>query len=405
MLHAHGVSLSDLGVGQATFTAEQSAGGVPAAVLALEGLPRHAGQVLVRVRACRHLRHRRGALAPRPPTRSTTRSPQRWRPPSSGRGPCTSGSRSSSSPPPTTRATTCAHHQKLAGDPTWTRQGRPDLPPRQVPRAGHARRGTAWSTARRGRRHRHRQLCRAGSRRWRTGARSSRPHGAVSTDHSHRDARVEPLDGRRGRAALRAGPRRARSPSSRVTRCVATSCSQQARMAAEDGLVMTMHPAVYRNHHAPTFETVRRRRRRRHPDGRRVHQRSATDAGRVRHLTRTSRSSFHHRRDRLLPRAGAAGRVLPVGLRRGALVVHRLARGDGPLPQRGHRVRRVHTNLRLHRRHPGLPVDPGTPRHQPPDGLGLPRRGSSPTTGSRMDEALDTAHDLVVTNPRKAFKL
>ncbi len=29
---------------------------------------------------------------------------------------------------------------------------------------------------------------------------------------------------------------------------------QQARMACEDGLVMTIHPAVYRNHHAPTFE-------------------------------------------------------------------------------------------------------------------------------------------------------
>ena len=29
----------------------------------------------------------------------------------------------------------------------------------------------------------------------------------------------------------------------------------QARMAADDGLVMTLHPAVYRNHHTPTFDT------------------------------------------------------------------------------------------------------------------------------------------------------
>ncbi|MGW6130960.1 glucuronate isomerase [Cellulomonas sp. NPDC055163] len=78
-------------------------------------------------------------------------------------------------------------------------------------------------------------------------------HGATSSDHSHRDARMEPLpvaEAERLYAAARSG---------------AITCSegdalrrdlmfQMARMASEDGLVMTLHPAVHRNHHAPTFD-------------------------------------------------------------------------------------------------------------------------------------------------------
>lgn len=78
-------------------------------------------------------------------------------------------------------------------------------------------------------------------------------HGAVSTDHSHQDARIEPLDGAEAErlyAAARAGS---------ITPAEADALRrhlmfEQARMAAEDGLVMTLHPAVRRNHHGPSLE-------------------------------------------------------------------------------------------------------------------------------------------------------
>ena len=80
-------------------------------------------------------------------------------------------------------------------------------------------------------------------------------HGAVSTDHSHRDARVEPIsdaEAERLYALARAG---------RISPAEADTLRRnfmfvQARMAADDGLVMTLHPGVYRNHHTPTFEAM-----------------------------------------------------------------------------------------------------------------------------------------------------
>ena len=78
-------------------------------------------------------------------------------------------------------------------------------------------------------------------------------NGAVSTDHSHRDARVEPISdaeaehlyalARSGKITVEEGHTLRRN-----------MMFQQARMAADDGLVMTLHPAVHRNHHTPTFE-------------------------------------------------------------------------------------------------------------------------------------------------------
>lgn len=78
-------------------------------------------------------------------------------------------------------------------------------------------------------------------------------HGAVSTDHSHRDARVEPLDdaeAERLYARARAGTLSVEEGAT-LRRAF---MFQQARMASEDGLVMTLHPAVHRNHHGPTFD-------------------------------------------------------------------------------------------------------------------------------------------------------
>jgi glucuronate isomerase len=77
--------------------------------------------------------------------------------------------------------------------------------------------------------------------------------GAVSSDHSHIDARTERLEvaeAERIYAAARKGE---------VSEVEATALrrhlvSEMARMACDDGLVMTLHPGVRRNHHLPTFE-------------------------------------------------------------------------------------------------------------------------------------------------------
>lgn len=76
-------------------------------------------------------------------------------------------------------------------------------------------------------------------------------HGAVSSDHGHRDARMAPLtpaDGERLYAAARAG--RATPAQAEVLR--QGLLFEMARMASEDGLVMTLHPGVSRDHHAPS---------------------------------------------------------------------------------------------------------------------------------------------------------
>ncbi|WP_256838977.1 glucuronate isomerase [Ornithinimicrobium faecis] len=80
-----------------------------------------------------------------------------------------------------------------------------------------------------------------------------REHGAVSTDHSHRDlgtqrlpaAEAETLyaEARAGRISVTDGDRLRRH-----------MVDEMARMATEDGLTMTLHPAVHRNHHGPTLE-------------------------------------------------------------------------------------------------------------------------------------------------------
>ncbi len=78
-----------------------------------------------------------------------------------------------------------------------------------------------------------------------------RDHGAVSTDHSHVDARtdtVEPAEAERIYAAARHGEVNDREATALRRHLV----SEMARMSCDDGLVMTIHPGVRRNHHEPT---------------------------------------------------------------------------------------------------------------------------------------------------------
>ncbi|UQU62603.1 glucuronate isomerase [Couchioplanes caeruleus] len=78
-------------------------------------------------------------------------------------------------------------------------------------------------------------------------------HGAVSADHSHPDARTDPLSpaeaARIYRAALAGEAGSAQAVAFRRHMLL-----EMARMSCDDGLVMTLHPGVRRNHHRPTFQ-------------------------------------------------------------------------------------------------------------------------------------------------------
>lgn len=73
-------------------------------------------------------------------------------------------------------------------------------------------------------------------------------HGAVSTDHGHRDAHAEPLEPREASLIYEA------AVSGEVTEREAVAFRrhmllEMARMSCDDGLVMTLHPGAHRNHH------------------------------------------------------------------------------------------------------------------------------------------------------------
>lgn len=77
-------------------------------------------------------------------------------------------------------------------------------------------------------------------------------HGAVSSDHSHRDARCERLDDTTAEALF------AKALAGEITADEGDALRRhmvhdQARLAVEDGLVMTLHPAVVRNHDEAAF--------------------------------------------------------------------------------------------------------------------------------------------------------
>jgi glucuronate isomerase len=75
-------------------------------------------------------------------------------------------------------------------------------------------------------------------------------HGAVSADHGHADAVAAPLDDPAGvyDRALKGEATEAEATAFRRHMIL-----EMARMSCEDGLVMTVHPGVYRNHHPATL--------------------------------------------------------------------------------------------------------------------------------------------------------
>ncbi len=78
-------------------------------------------------------------------------------------------------------------------------------------------------------------------------------HGAVSTDHSHVDARTDPLEPAEA-SRIYAAARRKEASTKEATALRRHLIGEMARMSCDDGLVMTLHPGVRRNHHLPTYE-------------------------------------------------------------------------------------------------------------------------------------------------------
>lgn len=75
--------------------------------------------------------------------------------------------------------------------------------------------------------------------------------GATSADHSHVDVRTDPLDP--GEAArIYAFALAGAATASELTAFRRHMLFEMARMSCDDGLVMTLHPAVRRSHHGPT---------------------------------------------------------------------------------------------------------------------------------------------------------
>ncbi len=79
-------------------------------------------------------------------------------------------------------------------------------------------------------------------------------NGAVSSDHGHVDARTDILD-RSAAEHIFDLARKGEVNETEATALRRHLTSEMARMACDDGLVMTLHPGVRRNHHQPTYST------------------------------------------------------------------------------------------------------------------------------------------------------
>ncbi len=208
-------------------------------------------------------------------------------------------------------------------------------------------------------------------------------HGAVSADHSHADVvtlELEPHEaGRIFAAALRGEVTAEDALALRRHMLV-----EMARMSVEDGLVMTLHPGITRNHHTPTFDGYG-------PD-------SGNDIPHTVEFTRGLRPllerfgtaetfhlvTVHRRRDDVLARDRAYRGLLPRRVCGRPVVVPGRAGGDQPVPRRRHRNRRLLSDVGVHRRHAGVLLYPRPTRHVAPARRRLSRqarRGTPPGRG------------------------
>jgi glucuronate isomerase len=228
-------------------------------------------------------------------------------------------------------------------------------------------------------------------------------HGAVSADHSHTDAGTGPLDQADAERIFRV----ARAGTATPEEAAALRrhlLLEMARMSVEDGLVMTLHPGVYRNHHEPT------------------HQRFGSDVG----CDIPVAMEFTRGLQPLLERYGTATGFHLVLFTLDETV---FSREIAPLagfypsvyagapwwfldaPEAIRRYRGAVTETAGFGRTSGF-IDDTRAFCSIPARHDMSRRLDCgylaelvATHRLDQDEALATAHDLVTTNPRKAFKL
>jgi glucuronate isomerase len=79
-------------------------------------------------------------------------------------------------------------------------------------------------------------------------------HGAISADHSHPDVRTDPLEPSEAARLYRVALAGQATPDEALA-FRRHMLLEMARMSVEDGLVMTLHPAVRRGHHTATVAT------------------------------------------------------------------------------------------------------------------------------------------------------
>ena len=178
-------------------------------------------------------------------------------------------------------------------------------------------------------------------------------HGAVSTDHSHLDLGTTALDARRGGTDLPSESKRGRN---RVR-----GHRVPAAHAAGDGQDVVRrrfgHDRASRGSaQSPRADgdRVRIGHRPRHPGRHRVHQVAAAPPGALRHPSESAPGAVHGRCRHVQQGDRPAGRLLSVGLRRCALVVPGQPDGDPPFPAVGVGNRGPVETVRIHRRHPGV---------------------------------------------------
>ena len=215
-------------------------------------------------------------------------------------------------------------------------------------------------------------------------------HGARSTDHSHEDVGTAPLLGADAER-IYASALRAEVSAAECTALRRHMLLEMARMATEDGLTMTLHPGVRRNHHGPTLHEFG-------PDtGHDIPLRvEFTDALRPlleRFGTHPNLRLVLFTLDESSVLAGdrTARRLLPLGVRRSAVVVPRRARCRTPLAVGRHRHRRALPHVGLRRRHPRVLLHPRPPRHVAAARQRLPRRSRrrAPDDGGRRGARRD----------------
>ena len=181
--------------------------------------------------------------------------------------------------------------------------------------------------------------------------------------------------------------------------------SEMARMSCDDGLVMTVHPGVSRNHHTRTFADFGSDTGHDIPTATEyttalqpLLERFGTHPNLHLVLFTVDADTFSRE---IAPLAGFYPRVF-VGAPWWFL--------DNPteitdFSAIGHRDRGLLQAFRIHRRHQGVLLDPGAARHVPPARRRFPRRtGRRAPTGSWTRPKRQSSR-LVDDQPRKVFKL